>query len=79
VVSDEGTVQVRPWYVSRENNRWVVGFGLDDIIFFGIPGLLIFGVILLAILIPLGRRLERIEAQERLAKVMNEPFHGRNF
>ncbi len=69
VVSDEGTVQLRPWYVSREENHWIVGFGLDDILFFLFPALVVFGGILLFILAMLQRRLQRIEAHEGLSSV----------
>jgi hypothetical protein len=33
VVSDEGAANVRQWYVSRDENRWVIGFGPTEIVF----------------------------------------------
>ena len=47
VVSDEGTAQVRPWYVSRNENHWVVRFGVDDLFFTLLPAIFVFRTILI--------------------------------
>ncbi len=46
ITSDGGAASVREWYVSRDENRWVIGFGLTEIVLFGAAGLFICFVIL---------------------------------
>jgi hypothetical protein len=39
VVSDAGAANVRDWYVSRDEKRWVIGFGWPEVLLFGWLGL----------------------------------------
>jgi len=39
VNSDEGAANVREWYVSRDENRWVIGFGIPEVVILGVLGL----------------------------------------
>jgi hypothetical protein len=57
VISDEGTANVREWYVSRDENRWVIGFGQTEIVFFSFIALCVF--ILLLSLISTDLRAEK--------------------
>jgi hypothetical protein len=41
VISDEDAANVRAWYISRDENRWVIGFGPFEIIFFGFIALFV--------------------------------------
>jgi len=50
VNSDEGAANVREWYVSRDENRWAIGFGPTDVVFFGFMGLAVFALILLPLI-----------------------------
>lgn len=49
VNSDEGAASVRQWYVSRDENHWVIGFGPTEIFFFGFIGLIVCFMVLGAI------------------------------
>ena len=53
VISDAGAANVREWYVSRDENRWVIGFGPFEIVFFGFIALfvswIVFGLVVNAI------------------------------
>ena len=42
VVSEEGTANVREWYVSRDENRWAIGVRPSETVFFGLITLTMF-------------------------------------
>ncbi len=46
VVSDEGAANVRQWYVSRDERRWVIGFGPTEIVFFSLMAVCVFLLLL---------------------------------
>lgn len=46
VVSDEGATSVGQWYVSRDEKRWVIGFGPTEIVFFSLMAVCVFLLLL---------------------------------
>jgi hypothetical protein len=68
VLSDEGAANVGDWYVSRDENRWVIGFGLTEIVFFSFLALIVvvslFGVLVSATESPAERAVEKQEKTE---------------
>ena len=65
VVSDEGAANVRDWYVSRDKNRWAIGFGPTEIVFFSFIALVVmlwlFGGVVES---PSGRAVEKQQETE---------------
>ncbi len=59
----EGAANVRQWYVSREENRWVIGFGLTEVVFF-------FYMALVVALFSLGLL---VNAMQSRAKAVQQP------
>jgi hypothetical protein len=68
VLSDGGAGNVRDWYVSRDENRWVIGFGPTGIMFFFFIALVVvvwlLGVVVNAIKSPAERPVEKQEETE---------------
>ena len=46
VISDDGSTPVQTWNVPREGNRWVVAFGVLDLVMFGIVSVCVILIIL---------------------------------